>query len=308
MSQTGATVLETVGLCKSYGSVQAVRELSLRVRAGEIYGFLGLNGAGKTTSIRMMLGLIRPDAGTVRLFGRNLHEAPAAILKRIGCLVETATAYPNLTVRENLDLQRRLVGAPAAAVGEMIGLLGLGEYARRPAGVLSLGNKQRLALARALLARPEFLILDEPVNGLDPAGIAEIRELLRGLAKERGTAILMSSHLLDEVEQLADRIGIIHRGRLIDEFDSGALAGRLEPALELEVDDAARARQVLASRFPEAPLDAAGPSALRLRGAAIDPAAAAKALVEAGIGLRRLSPARPDLETLFLDLTAGGLK
>ena len=306
MNGMGEVVLETRGLTKSYGPVRAVRALELRVRAGEIYGFLGLNGAGKTTSIRMMLGLIRPDAGTVRLFGQDLRHQRRAVLGRIGSLAETATAYPNLTVRENLELQRRLIGAPRKRIDEVIAQLKLEEYVDRRAGVLSLGNKQRLALARALLGTPDFLILDEPVNGLDPAGIVEIRGLLRRLAREQSTAILMSSHLLDEVEQIADRIGIIHQGQLVDEFAPADLAGRMVPALELEVDDVPGARQALAGHCPALKIENPADGTLLLKAEmAPDPVRIARLLVGADIGLRRMSPVKADLETLFLGLTGG---
>lgn len=218
-------VIATEGLAKHYGPVRAVDGIDLEVREGEIYGFLGRNGAGKTTTIRMLLGLIRPTSGSVRVFGHPIG-GNQEWLRHVGFLVETATAYPNLTVTENLDLQRRLTGSPRASVDEVIERLGLGPYAGRRAGRLSLGNKQRLSLARALLHSPELLVLDEPANGLDPAGIVEVRELLRTLAGERGVTVFMSSHILAEVAHLADRIGIIDAGRLIEEASRDELAAR----------------------------------------------------------------------------------
>jgi ABC-type multidrug transport system ATPase subunit len=218
------STIATRGLSKRYRDVLAVDGLDLDVRRGEIYGFLGRNGAGKTTTIRMLLGLIRPSGGEVEVLGRRIVPGETEALSRVGYLVETATAYPNLTVRENLDIQRRLTGSPSSAVAEAISLLHLEEYAERRAGRLSLGNKQRLALARALLHSPELLVLDEPGNALDPAGIVEIRELLRTLAAERGVTVFMSSHILPEVAHLADRIGIVHEGRLIEECPREELA------------------------------------------------------------------------------------
>ena len=217
------SVVTTRGLTKRFGDVTAVATLDLDVRRGEIYAFLGRNGAGKTTTIRMILGLIRPLAGEVRVFGRPVDPARPEWLRKVGSLVEAATAYPNLTVRENLDLHRRLTGAPAHAVTTVIEQLGLGAAAHRRAGHLSLGNRQRLALARALVHAPELLVLDEPANGLDPAGIVEIRELLRSLADQHGTTVFVSSHILVEVAHLADRIGILHEGRLVEELDRTAL-------------------------------------------------------------------------------------
>ena len=175
---TPDTVIATRALTKRYRDVTAVDNLELDVRRGEIYGFLGRNGAGKTTTIRMLLGLIRPSSGEVSVLGQRITPGETDVFARVGYLVETATAYPNLTVRENLDIQRRLTGAPRTAVAESIERLSLGTYADRRAGQLSLGNKQRLSLARALLHAPEVLVLDEPANALDPAGIVEVRELL----------------------------------------------------------------------------------------------------------------------------------
>jgi ABC-2 type transport system ATP-binding protein len=174
----------------------------------------------------MLLGLIRPSSGDITVLGRRIRPGETRVFSKIGFLVETATAYPNLTVRENLDIQRRLTSSPPRAVADSIGLLRLDAYANRRAGQLSLGNKQRLALARALLHSPELLVLDEPANGLDPAGIVEIRELLRSLADERGVTVFMSSHILAEIAHLADRIGIVHDGRLIEESSREELAAK----------------------------------------------------------------------------------
>jgi len=220
------TAVSTRALVKRYRDVAAVDSLNLDVRRGEIYGFLGRNGAGKTTTIRMLLGLIRPSGGEVTVLGRRIVPGETGVFSRVGFLVETATAYPNLTVRENLDIQRRLTGSPPRSVADSITRLRLDPYADRRAGQLSLGNKQRLALARALLHSPELLVLDEPANGLDPAGIVEIRELLRSLADERGVTVFMSSHILAEVAHLADRIGIVHDGRLIEESSRDELAAK----------------------------------------------------------------------------------
>ena len=223
---TSSTVIATRDLTKRYRDVVAVDSLALDVRCGEVYGFLGRNGAGKTTTIRMLLGLIRPTGGEVRVLGQAVREGNQGWLASVGFLVESASAYPNLTVSENLEIQRRLTGAPAKAVAETIERLGLAQSAERRAGQLSLGNKQRLSLARALMHAPKVLVLDEPANGLDPAGIVEVRELLRSLADEHGVTVFMSSHILAEVAHIADRIGIIHEGRLIEERSREDLAAR----------------------------------------------------------------------------------
>ena len=221
-----ALPIDLRGLTRSYGGRRGIVDVDVEVREGEVFCFLGPNGAGKTTTIRMLLGLIRPTGGDVTVLGRRIVPGETQAFGHIGYLVETATAYPNLTVRENLEIQRRLTGSPAHAVNETIGLLGLSAYADRVSGKLSLGNKQRLALARALLHSPELLVLDEPANALDPAGIVEVRQLLRRLADERGVTVFMSSHILAEVAHLADRIGIVHNGRLIEESSREELAAK----------------------------------------------------------------------------------
>lgn len=242
---TADTVIATKALTKRYRDTIAVDALDLNVRRGEVYGFLGRNGAGKTTTIRMLLGLIRPSEGEVNVLGTRVRQGDQRWLARVGYLVESAAAYPNLTVRENLEIQRRLTGSPREAVGRSMGLLGLEAYADRRAGLLSLGNKQRLSLARALLHDPEVLVLDEPANALDPAGIVEVRELLRSLADERGVTIFMSSHILAEVAHLADRIGIIHGGRLIEESSRDEFTARARAFSEDAFSEEERADALL---------------------------------------------------------------
>jgi ABC-type multidrug transport system ATPase subunit len=293
------------GLSKNYGPVRAVENIDLDVRAGEVYGFLGRNGAGKTTTIRMLLGLVRPSAGEISILGSTLAEDRAGVLTRIGSFVESATAYPNLTVRENLRIQQRLTRAPVASTDQVIELLSLGQYADRRAGRLSLGNRQRLSLARALLHSPPLLILDEPANGLDPAGIIEIRTLLRRLADERGVTIFMSSHLLDEVEHLADRVGIIHDGSLVEEIDYREFRANGRRAIEIEVDDVTAAERVLREEMGFVGLTRSGETTLRVADSTARAAPIARALVGAGIGIQRLAPMEEDLERHFMRLTGG---
>ena len=205
--------IETEDLGKRYGDVRAVEHLSLRVAEGEIYAFLGLNGAGKTTTIRMLLGMIKPTSGTAHVLQTRVRLGSREPWASVGYLVETPHGYPELTVHENLEVARRLhPGTTARPSVEIIERLGLAAYADRRAGTLSQGNAQRLGLAKALLHDPRLLLLDEPANGLDPAGIVEIRELLLELTREQGVTVFMSSHILAEVSRLAQRIGIIHKG------------------------------------------------------------------------------------------------
>jgi ABC-2 type transport system ATP-binding protein len=298
----------TFGLTRRYrGDVLAVDRVDLHVARGEIYGFLGPNGAGKSTTIRMLLGMIAPTAGHAELFGERVRAEAPATWRGVGHLVESATAYPELTVRENLEVARRLQGVKdRASVARLIDQLNLGEYADRRAGTLSLGNLQRLALARALLHEPDLLILDEPANGLDPAGVIEVRELLRELAQRRGATVFISSHILAEVDRLATRIGIIHRGRLIEELDDEALERHRDVRLEVSARDAAAAETALrqAGFLPDRRNVAGGVLELREPRAIATPDEIARILVEAGSPPTHLALARETLEDHFMRLTA----
>jgi ABC-2 type transport system ATP-binding protein len=231
-------IIETDQLVKRYRTVTAVDRVSLRVGRGEIYAFLGLNGAGKTTTIRLLLGMVKPVSGEVRVLGAKIQPGEKRPWGSIGYMVETPEAYPELSVRENLEIMRRLrPGTQAQTVAEVIERLGLSTYADRRAGTLSHGNAQRLGLAKALMHRPELLILDEPANGLDPAGIVEIRNLLTNLARDHGVTIFMSSHILAEVSLIAQRVGIIHEGRLLQEFNMDELEGKRQQRLLIRTRD-----------------------------------------------------------------------
>lgn len=298
-------VIHAVGLCKAYGSVKAVTDLDLKVEPGEIYAFLGLNGAGKTTTIRMLLGLIRPTSGRVSVLGEPVGPNGRGPWGRVGHLVEMPAAYPELTTRENLEIARRLQGlSDRLATGRVIEQLGLAPYADRRAGTLSQGNVQRLGLARALLHRPDLLLLDEPANGLDPAGVVEIRELLRALAREQGVTVFMSSHILGEIDRLATRIGVIHGGRLIQELEAGAVEALRAPRLVIETRDPEAARGALGLAGYVA--DVEGDHLVLTDARAIDrPDDVATVLVRAGAAPTHLAIAREDLETHFLRLTGG---
>jgi ABC-2 type transport system ATP-binding protein len=241
-----ATII-TEGLTKQYKDVLAVSDLSISVRKGEIYGFLGLNGAGKTTTIRMLLGMIRPGAGKAFINGSRVYAGNGDLWTNTGHMVEIPYAYPNLTVRENLDIVRRLRSLPGSSVDDVIEQLRLTPYAHRKAKNLSLGNAQRLGLAKALIHHPSILILDEPANGLDPAGIYEIRELLINLARNQGVTVFVSSHILGEVSKFASRIGIIHEGKLIQELDAGKLAALCNKRLLINTADNEKAAGILRS-------------------------------------------------------------
>ena len=297
--------IETEGLSKSYGAVTAVDAVNLRVGLGEIYGFLGLNGAGKTTTIRALLGMIRPSAGSVTVLGQRVGPGGRGPWRQVGHLVEQPAAYPELTVAENLEIARRLHGiADVRATSRVIERLGLAAYAERKAGALSTGNLQRLGLARALLHKPALLVLDEPANGLDPAGVVEIRELLASLAREHGVTVFMSSHILTEVDRLATRIGIIHQGRLLAELEAAQLEALRAQRLEIEARDLEAARRALtaAGLAVKARVRAL---ILNDRRAIEAPDEVAAILVNAGTPPTRLAVEQEDLEHYFLRLTRG---
>jgi len=298
--------IRTRDLTKRYGGrVLAVDRVSLTVARGELYAFLGLNGAGKSTTIRILLGMISPTAGTAEVLGRPVRADDRESWSRVGHLVDVASAYPELSVRENLDVARRLHGIrDPNAIARVIDLLGLTPYRDRPARALSLGNLQRLSLARALLHRPDLLVLDEPANGLDPAGVVEIRGLLRDLVEGDGVTVFMSSHILSEVDLLATRIGIVHGGRLIEELDRASLARHRDPRLEVRARDLERAAHCL-RQAGFSPVTVAAQDHLELRdaGALERPDDVARILVEAGMPPTHLAVTRDTLENHFMRLT-----
>lgn len=288
-------------MTKRYGDLVAVEGLSLNIEPGEIYGFLGLNGAGKTTTIRMLLGMIRPDGGLVSIFGTKIKPGQRLIWGRVGYMVETPHSYPDLTVRENLEIIRRLRGlSDTKTVERVIEELSLTRDADKRAKTLSHGNSQRLGLAKALIHHPDLLILDEPANGLDPAGIVEIRNLLHDLATEHGVTIFMSSHILSEVNRLATRIGVVHRGQLVKEFDSAELAEQEQRRLMVDVKDTAAALTILENAGILAQADNKDSIAITDIVTTQHPEEVATLLVRAGYPPTRLVVERRDLESYFL--------
>lgn len=240
------TNIRTEHLCKEYGACKAVSGLNIDVEPGETYGFIGLNGAGKTTTIRMLLGMIQPTSGTAYIQEKNVHTADASLWNKVGYMVEAPAHYPSLTVRENLDITRKMrLISDKKCIDEVMEKLRISPYADRKAKNLSLGNSQRLGLARALIHRPEILILDEPTNALDPAGIVEIRDLLKDLTTQHGTTVFVSSHILGEVARFATRIGIIHHGQMIREMSRDDLEIHCERTLQIGVHDTEKAIRLL---------------------------------------------------------------
>jgi ABC-2 type transport system ATP-binding protein len=298
-----SSVIEASALTKCFGDFKAVDSVSLHIRSGEIYGFLGLNGAGKTTTIRMLLGMIKPSAGSAVLFGENIRPGERSAWRKVGYLVETPHHYPDLTVRENLEVIRRLRGiGERTSVDKIMEDLALTQYAGRRAKTLSLGNSQRLGLAKALIHRPDLLILDEPANALDPAGIVEIRNLLINLAKDSGVTIFISSHILSEIARLATRIGVVHQGKLVKELYAKELEELEEPRLAVDVADPPAALTELRKREITAAVTA-NKTIISTDKTAVDhPERIAALLVQAGLPPARLVVERGDLESYFLKL------
>ncbi|MBP2329800.1 ABC-2 type transport system ATP-binding protein [Kibdelosporangium banguiense] len=288
--------VETTALRKQFGDIAAVKYLNLTVRAGEVYGFLGPNGAGKTTTLRMLLGLIRPTSGSVRLLGK-----PPGSLDRVGALIEGPAFYPYLSGRKNLLVLADHAGVARSRVETVLDVVSLAGRAADKYSTYSLGMKQRLGLAAALLKDPQLLILDEPTNGLDPAGMADMRVTIRDLAAS-GCTVLLSSHLLAEVEQICDRVGVITDGRLVAETTVADL--RSGGTLRVVAHPVDQARDVLTAMIGEARVQASG-TVFDLE---VDPGQSAKinaGLVGAGVSVSELRWHEPDLEQTFLELTGG---
>jgi ABC-2 type transport system ATP-binding protein len=297
-------ILRTNGLGKRFGARWAVRDLDLDVRRGEIFGFLGPNGAGKSTTIRMIMTLVHPTRGTVELFGHPHDVRRRAALGRVGSLIERADFYLHLSARRNLEIVAGTRGrTPAGELERVLRIAGLGDRAGDPVKTFSHGMKQRLGIAQALLGSPELIVLDEPTTGLDPQGMKEVRDLVAHLAREEGTTVFLSSHLLHEIEQVATTVGIIHEGRLAATGRVGDLLAGRQVRVRIDVTPAARARELL---WPlpyvvdpvadEKGLDASLP---REKLAEVN-----RLLVQAGLEVRGLIPRR-SLEDLFLSITGG---
>jgi len=294
-------IIITKKLSKHFKEVHAVVDLSLNIMEGEIYGFLGLNGAGKTTTIRMLLGLIQPTFGASYIYGKQVRPGNNDIWKDIGYLVEVPYSYPDLSVRENLEIIRRLRFIPDRhAVGRIIEKLQLGEYADKKVKNLSHGNSQRLGLAKALIHNPQILILDEPTNGLDPAGIVEIRELFKDLSLNNGVTVFISSHILGEISKLATRIGIIHEGHLKQELNTEQLDKLCQKRLLIDALDKIAALSILSQNGYLPEINENEKLELKEDNAINHPEEIARLLVSKGIPITLLNVMEEDLESYFL--------
>jgi ABC-2 type transport system ATP-binding protein len=295
--------IRTYGLTRRFGDLVAVDDVSLRVPHGSVYGFLGPNGAGKTTTIRMLLGLIRPHAGEVKLCSEPLRANRIRLMRRVGAMVEGPSLYPHLTGRENLEVTRRLIGGSRKQIERALATVHLEEVADRCVKGYSSGMRQRLGLALALLGDPELLILDEPTNGLDPAGIREMRELLRRLPREHNVTVFLSSHLLSEVEQVATHIGILGHGRLLFQGTPEELQAQLEDHVALGVDRPEEAERLLSRAGWSVCQNGTGYLHVAVNGRS-DVTLINNQLVQEGISVFHLNLEQPSLEDVFLRLTS----
>lgn len=293
-------VLKTENLTKTYGKKKVVNAVSMNVKKGDIYGLIGKNGAGKTTFMRMIAGLAAPTAGKMELFGSTEVELQR---KRIGTLIEETGVYPNMTAEENLEIVRRSLGiTEKEIVKDMLTFVGLAEAGRKKVKNFSMGMKQRLGIAVSLLRNPDFLILDEPINGLDPAGIKEIRDLLLKLNRERQITILISSHILGELSKIATRYGIIRDGSLIEEFSAKELEERCKRCQKIVVDDVVLASNILEEKCGIYNYDILEHNVIRIFENLEEVADVNRALVTGGVALKESYLAGQDLEGYFMDL------
>ncbi|MFJ7733199.1 ABC transporter ATP-binding protein [Lysinibacillus sp. NPDC097231] len=296
-------IVQTENLSKSFGKEQAVSNINLKIRKGEIYGFLGPNGAGKTTTIRMLLGLMKPSSGSIKIFQKDLVKERINILAKVGSLVENPSYYPHLTAYENLEALRKILGVPKSRIDEVLEIVRLKDAANKKVKGFSLGMKQRLGIAASLLHNPELLILDEPTNGLDPSGIIEIRNLIKRLPSEYGMTIIISSHLLSEIDQMATQVGIVTKGKMIFQDSIEAMRRFAQPKVVIKVSDSEKGWRSLVANG----IKAEHKGDLILFDECSDEKVAhiVQILVQEGISVYRVEEEKRSLEEIFLQMTTG---
>ena len=295
--------LKIDGLTKTYGGRTVVNGANMNVRKGEIYGFLGPNGAGKSTVLKMILNLVKPDKGNIIIFGEEVKEDNFEILKRIGSIIENPYFYDKLTGRENLELHCEYMGYHnGERIDEVLNLVDLYDADGRAVCNYSLGMKQRLAVARAILTKPEFLILDEPINGLDPEGIKEIRSLIKDLNREYGMTVLVSGHILAEMELIADTVGIIRKGRILKEVPLEVIHEYNKEYIELEVDNLSRTGYLIEERLGIKNYKIVSENKMRVYDLSKRQSTISKILVENGVELESIYRKEGTLEGYFLKL------
>jgi len=297
-------VLQTKNISKIYGGKKVVEDVSINVKKGDIYGFIGKNGAGKTTLMRLICGLTTASSGEIELFGSSDLTSGR---KKMGSTIENPALHMTMTAMENMEIQRLTLGiSDKKMCYELLELAGIDDTRKKKVKHFSLGMKQRLMIALTLLGDPEFIILDEPTNGLDPIGISETLSFLQHLSEKRGIAILISSHILGELEKIATHYGVIHQGKLVDEFSAETLSQRCRKNLLLYTDNPQKAGQVIHEKFPDANYQLLPDETLMIEGYVEHAGVMSKALVEAGVVVNGVVPKREKLEDYFLKLMGGG--
>jgi ABC-2 type transport system ATP-binding protein len=299
-------VLRTAGLTKKYGDTCALQDVNIEIKRGQIYGLIGQNGAGKTTLMRAITGLISVSDGEIELFGKRGKLNLQAERCKIGQIIETPALYPNMTVSQNLEIQRIISGNPyKGAVKRCLEKVNLTDTRQKKVRDFSMGMKQRLALAMALISKPELLILDEPVNGLDPKGIVEMREFLRHLVQDKGITIMLSSHLLDELSQIATHYGIIDNGRLVRQLSEQELARESRSSIRLIAGETEKTAALLKEGLNISDLEIVSANELRIYEKVNQTLGINRFLVQHGVGVESISINEQRLEEYFVNLTGG---
>lgn len=302
-----AEIIRTRLLSKTYGKADVVTNVNMKVQSGEVYGFLGPNGAGKSTLMKMLLNLVKPTGGEIELFGERLLQGTIEPLKRIGHMIETPVFYEKLTAEQNLELHCEYMGYhSSSAIREALEMVQLRGIESKPVKQFSLGMKQRLGIARAICTRPELLLLDEPINGLDPEGIQETRSLFRRLCDEYGMTILISSHLLAEIEQIADTIGVLDRGRLLQEVSMESIRSSKTEYVEIATSDVKLCAYILEDRLSIRNYKIIGNSAVRIYELPVSQEELFKGLILNDVPVTSINRRHHSLEEYFLELTRGG--
>ena len=298
-------ILQTSHLSKMIDGKQLVTDVNIHVKKGEVYGFLGPNGAGKTTVMKMLTNLWKPTSGTAWLFGKALEKNSYEVLKRMGSIIEFPTFYDHMSGKDNLQLHCEYMGYyNKGSVEEALGMLGLSDAADKPAGSYSLGMKQRLGIARAILCKPELVILDEPTNGLDPAGMKQIRDLFRMLCTEYGMTLMISSHLLPEIESIADTVGVIHHGKMMKEISMKEIAETNTAYIELAVEDTKKAAYVLAEKMQLSNFKIVNDSGIRIYEQGVTTQKISRELMANDVEIASISQHTETLEDYFLKITS----
>lgn len=300
------TIIQTHQLSKRFAKQPVINQVSMTIKEGEIYGFLGPNGAGKTTIMKMLLNLVKPTSGEVKIQNQSIQATSIEYLKNIGSLIEYPIFYEELTAYKNLKIHCAYMGfKDQNRIKSVLDIVGLHQVEKKKVKEFSLGMRQRLAIARAIVTKPKILILDEPINGLDPIGIKEIRELLVKLKQQYGMTILISSHIVSEIESIADTIGILHQGKLIEEIPMDSLRKRHQSTIEMVVNDAKNAKQLLVEKF-NAKVQIINTTNLSIQNVQEKPSTLTKHLILHGIDVEKVEMLHQSLEEYFINRVNGG--